>query len=41
MKQKFKEDLENDTSELIYKTTVDPQTQETKLWLPNGKQEEG
>ena len=26
-----------DTNELIYKTEIDPQTQERNLWLPKGK----
>ena len=26
--------LKNDTNELIYKTEIDSQTQETNLWLP-------
>ena len=29
----------NDTNELIYKTEIDPQTQETILWLPKRKGE--
>ena len=28
--------LKNDTNELIYKTEVDSQTQNTNLWLPKG-----
>ena len=31
--------LNNDTNELIYKTEIDPQTQETILWLPKRKGE--
>ena len=27
---------EKDTKKLIYKTEIDPQTQETNLWLPKG-----
>ena len=27
-----------DTNECVYKTEVDPQTQETNLWLPKGKE---
>ena len=27
-----------DTSELIYKTETDSQTQKTKLWLPKGRE---
>ena len=29
--------LQNDTSELIYKTEIDSQTEKTNLWLPKGK----
>ena len=29
----------NDTNELIYKTEIDPPTQETILWLPKRKGE--
>ena len=28
-----------DTYELIYKTEIDPQKQETNLWLPKGEME--
>ena len=28
----------NDTNELIYKTELDPQTEKTNLWLPEGKE---
>ena len=27
----------NDTSELMYKTEIDPQTQQTNFWLPKRK----
>ena len=30
-----------DANELIYKAAIDPQTQETNLWLPKGKEEGG
>ena len=34
--------LKNGTTELIYKTEIDSQTQKTNLWLPKGKgSEEG
>ena len=33
--------LKNGTSELIYKTETDSQTQETNLWLPKGKERTG
>ena len=33
--------LKNDTSELIYKTEIDSQTEKTNLWLPKGKKGEG
>ena len=29
--------LKNDTSELIYKTETDPQSEKTNLWLPKGE----
>ena len=29
--------LKNDTNELIYKTEIDSQAQNTNLWLPKGK----
>ena len=29
--------LKNDTNELIYKTEIDSQPQETNFWLPKGK----
>ena len=31
--------LKKDTSELIYKTEMDSQTQKTNLWLPKGRGE--
>ena len=32
--------LKYDTSELIFKTETDSQTQKTDLWVPSGKGEE-
>ena len=29
--------LKNDTTEIIYKTEVDSQTEKANLWLPKGK----
>ena len=33
--------IKNDTSELIYKTEINTQTEKTNLWLPEGKGEAG
>ena len=33
--------LKNNTDELIYKTETDPQTQNTKQWLPKGTRRQG